>query len=269
MSDRAGAISIADIWQALTQSWRMILAITVTTTFLGILYLLQLKPSYQAEMTIANAQFEAFGSASGASAVGALSQLAGVSSPGSEKFLQFQTMMKSNSVAVKLARDKVVRNVLMQPQGIFRKSIPSTADLRKTISAMVKVTKVDEGTATVSLAANTPQNAVYLLTAIYSAADSAMRSKAASTSSAKIDYLLNAISRTTNSSNREVLIELLAREQVQLMFSKANTPYAATVLDPAIVPTRPVSKKMIVLAVSVISGVFIGMIIALWKRNVR
>jgi uncharacterized protein involved in exopolysaccharide biosynthesis len=264
-----GSVSLLDLWRAAVQSWHIILITTACALLIGIGYLLTKSPSYVASMTIANAQRESFGN-SGTPASGVLSQLAGVSDQSSEKFAQFQTMLVSNKVAAGLADLPEVRPLLMpKSAGILHPHVPTAVDLRDNLSRILSIKKIDDDTVSLSVVAANPQEAVRILTAIYDQTDQAMRDTARVSAAAKISYLESRLQTVQNTTTRDVLIGLLSNEEVQLMFSESKTPYAASILDPPIVPDAPVSSTMIILSGSVLIGLIGGLSYALLHHNAQ
>lgn len=267
MTSDSNTVSIRDLWNACVYSWRIVAAIVFCTLIIATVYLVITPRLYKAEMTVATAQSEAFGT-NNSSAIGALSKLTGNGGGQSEKFAQFQTMLISNRVAHALAGIPEIRALMMRPNRfLFRTTVPTEEDLRRTITSKLSITKIDDDTITLSLSMDTPQHAVDVLNAIYQQADLAMRSEARAASQAKVEYLQNKLLGVQNADNKEVLIQLLSEEMVQLMFAEAKTPYAATVLDPPVLPTRPVGRAIIALGIALLIGLMIGLSIALWRHH--
>jgi len=260
------SVSIKDLWRACLKSWRIIAIVVAGCVVLSAAYLAFSAPRYEATMTIADAQADAFTN-SNSSAGSALSQLAGLNNSTQERFAQFQEMLTSNEVAERLSKDPVIRHLLMQPHGVLFKHPTTVLDLKKILDGLLSQSKIDDQTVTISVDYKTPQGAVYILNAAYAAADGAMREQAKVSSSAKITYLQQAISKTTNAANIQSLINILSNENVQLMFAEARTPYAATILDQPLAPMRPINRTPKILAVAILLGLLIGAAIALWRRD--
>lgn len=191
----------------------------------------------------------------------------------SSDFMRFEAILREPSVAEKLLSDeKVAVGMRSAKRLIFSQARPpaTAAEMalwlqRNLVIEPVSQTRLKR----VSLRHPDPDFTVYMLDRIYEAADSLMRKDLAEKTERRIGYLRDTIDKTMHPEHRRVLTQLLMDQEQIGMVLAVGEPFAAQMAEPPAASAEPVwPRRMIVLPVFVLAGMFAGYF-AYMLRGVR
>jgi hypothetical protein len=98
---------------------------------------------------------------------------------------------------------------------------------------------------------------------VHDAAVQLVRDEISSRNTAKIDYLTQALAKTTNADQRGILIGMLAQTEQTQMLLNNNLPFAAQIIDTPTVPTQPSSPPMLNIALMYRIGLLVFLVLML------
>jgi LPS O-antigen subunit length determinant protein (WzzB/FepE family) len=105
-----------------------------------------------------------------------------------------------------------------------------------------------------------------LLLSLHEVADNSLREIAIKKSTRHIDYLMQQLNKVTVSDYRQVLIENLSAQEKSRMLASSGLFFAAEPLGVPTAPRVPTNPKpALVLSLSVVMGLFTGILIALLR----
>ncbi len=195
-------------------------------------------------------------------------------------FEEYQQLLTSNRVAAMLAADPNVmhaifykrydwdRHVWILPGGDLAaaknylkglihypiKTHPNTDDVVRYLAGSVTVdAPLTSNYVTVSLVAEDPKKAEWLLNTLLRDVDTLIRGDRRKVVTARIRYLVQIVPTITQADQRVALTAILSGEQQTMMAVEADNRYASTLVDPphaSLIPSSP--KPLVILGQSVL-----------------
>ncbi len=268
---------------------------------LGAFYLHNAERKFTVKLTVSQVGQEQSGP--NLAGLGGLASLAGVSLPTGESgdFAKFQALMKSEELAMKLSDDdRIMRsvfasewddaqNAFVQPErgqvGEIVSQVkyaltgdeatdyraPDAARLSNVISGNVSLSE-DNNTGFLSLSMEVVDSefAAYLLQKLVVETDNMLKDDYIKSGSQALAFYQDKIGRARSQEHREALAKMIASEEQKQMLASRDGPFVAEVImGPAtsLTPTSP--KSSLVLALSIVLGLFFGMAVVLVRSAVK
>ncbi len=185
----------------------------------------------------------------------------------SSDFLRFENKYSGASVAQALLADEKIINALSANNGKddgARTENWTAASLAAYIARRVKLSPV--GATSMRRMTYThadPAFAVYFLERLHSVTDEGIRRTIERGASDRIGYLKRAIAVTQNQEHRRALATLLMEQERLKMLVSIETPYAASVVEPAAHSHKAVfPNAALIYPIFVMVGAFLGFMIA-------
>ena len=299
--DASDEIDLVELFATLWAGKFLIFLITTLALALGAFYLHNAERKFTVKLTVSQVGQEQSGP--NLAGLGGLASLAGVSLPtgGSGDFAKFQALMKSEELAVKLTDDdRIMRSVFksewddaqhafVQPErgqvGEIVSQVkyaltgdeaadyraPDAARLSNVISGNVSLSE-DNNTGFLSLSMEVVDSefAAYLLQKLVVETDNMLKEDYIKSGSQALAFYQDKIGRARSQEHREALAKMIASEEQKQMLASRDGPFVAEVIiGPAtsLNPTSP--KSSLVLALSIVLGLFFGMAVVLVRSAVK
>lgn len=266
---------LAQIWKGRTVIYVSVAAFVVITS----IFMWLSKPAYQASMIVAPVK-NALDQSDSTSLLSA-SHLFGPS----DDVTRFQIYLKrytSIELAAALERDHhLLRRIYAnrwdsatnswRPAGgigdflrrIFGVPIPAKPSMFDLRDYLARHIQVDPGTGdvlqTVTFTSEDPVFAKELPQWVHEEAEQLAKRQARETANSNVEYVNQQLRLVSQTEQRNILINLLLRQENQLMLSQSWNAYAAEVITPPAIPDRPISPNPpLLLTLAVLGGVFLG-----------
>lgn len=156
---------------------------------------------------------------------------------GGSDFQRFENIYAGPSVAEILLRDKTVQQGLSNDRGFTFSDAEndwSAEKLAEYLKTRVSLEPVGTSAAKKLVYYHQDQDfAEYFLSGIHRIADNLIRHNIREDAKARVDYLNDAIAKTSNTEHRRALTTLLMEQERLLMLVSIDQPYAANVIEPA------------------------------------
>ena len=270
----------------------IIIAMTSANVIYGAWQIHSAGPQYTATMSIAPAESDV-GVGGGAS--GILAQFTDSSSVSVPKFTQFLAAMSVIEVAkildvkygmfCKVYKDDCDQitdrrrgqtgnrasfsGLLASIGGLPNPNAPRTTnDLASYVDAKIKnETNKKNSIVLLKFSHSSPEFAKEFLSSVVAATNDYIKTLNRETNRRYVSYLNQAVAKSTNIAQRQVLDALLLQQERQMMLTEVDVPYAATTLDgPSVTPVNHVLKTLLVHA---FIGFILGAIIANFRHQLR
>ena len=263
-------IDLLEYIRTLTNSWKIILVVTILFTVLSIFYALYLPEVYKAETLLAPAQEEQSGGSSTIGQFGGLAAMAGITIPSNSNVERVFATLKSRVFLKNYISNKGLLPVLFDKLWDESTSSWKLADnqIEPTlddgfflIEGAIDIDKdTESGLITLSLSWTNPEVLAGWTNDLVKELNERLRQKAITVSKKKVGYLEQELAKTTLKDMRNVLYSLLESEKQKAMLANVNEDFALEVIDPAVTPIFRVkpNRKLIVI-LGGICGIFIAM----------
>ncbi len=119
------------------------------------------------------------------------------------------------------------------------------------------------GITTLSMSGTDPKKTLDFVLMVHQSAVQLVRDEISSHNQAKIDYVTQALGKTTNADQRGILIGMLAQTEQTQMLLNNNLPFAAQIIDTPVVPTQLSSPQMLNIVLMYRIGLLIFFILAM------
>jgi len=119
------------------------------------------------------------------------------------------------------------------------------------------------GITTLSMSGSDPKKALDFVLMVHRSAVQLVRDEISLHNQAKINYLTDALGKTSNADQRGILIGMLAQTEQTQMLLNNNLPFAAQVIDTPTVPTQLSSPQMLNIVLTYRIGLLIFFILAM------
>ena len=263
-------IDLLEYIRTLTNSWKIILVVTILFTVLSIFYALYLPEVYKAETLLAPVQEEQSGGSSTIGQFGGLAAMAGITIPSNSNVERVFATLKSRVFLKNYISNKGLLPVLFDKLWDESTSSWKLADnqIEPTlndgfflIEGAIDIDKdTESGLITLSLSWTNPEVLAGWTNDLVKELNERLRQKAITVSKKKVGYLEQELAKTTLKDMRNVLYSLLESEKQKAMLANVNEDFALEVIDPAVTPIFRVkpNRKLIVI-LGGICGIFIAM----------
>lgn len=166
---------------------------------------------------------------------------------------------------LRAAASDAMRNLLGMPPW----HPPTGEDLRAHLASTMAVsTDIKTGMVTIQYRDKDPESARDTLMTIYRTADDLVREQERQRSASRIAYLEKLLPSVTQSELHEVLVQLYANEERQLMTVRADQYFATSPVDLPIVPQNPssTSPKIVVIGFTLFGAILGSVLLLLGVR---
>ena len=262
---------------------------------LGLLVLRTMSPSFAVEMIIGESEFESLTGHVSEGPEQGVSELLGLTAPGSSKYIQFVSAVHTPRLAERLAEhpeimrgvfraewngsawqeprrsllgtiSNVVRFLAGQPPRKWHP--PSPARLSDWLKSNIQVERDKETSmVTISLQTKDPKFGVSLLNAVYSETDGLFRAEMLEQYTTLRDYTVGKLANATLDAHRQALTILLTSTERRQITLASGLPYAASLFQPPVASGSPTFPRIgIVLALAIIVGLIVGTIFVLLRK---
>ncbi len=252
------------VWRA---KWSILLACALCGA-VAIALALTATPLFRAEVVVTEVKDGGMNASSSiANQLGGLASLAGISVGGNGSSQQYQAVLRSRHLIEEFVTREHILNVLIakskQPSLWF-----AVNQFRDNVLSLHE-DKI-KGTTVVGIEWTDPQTAARWANAFVALANEVIRSRALSDSERNIAYLNGQISKSNVVELQRVMYSLIESETKTLMLANARAEYAFSVVDPAVPPEiRTSPKRTLMVALGIIVGLFIGILNAFVRFNLR
>lgn len=153
-----------------------------------------------------------------------------------------------------------VGTLLRRLFGVPTSETPTVFDLRDFLTRNVEITPgTGEELQTITFADQDPAFARNLLMWLHQEGEDLAKLQASEEAKGNIAYLETKLATVDETEQRRVLIDLLAKQESQLMLSQGGSDYAAQVIETPSVPVLPFSPNPgLLLTLAIIGGLAIG-----------
>ncbi|GMM69674.1 Wzz/FepE/Etk N-terminal domain-containing protein [Alteromonas sp. MTD1] len=286
---------VSDLWEG---KW-IIIASTVLTALITVFYSLSIPNIYKSEVLLAPVQETTSGGISGiANQFGGLASLAGVnlSNASGDKVTIALELLKSRQFIGEFIDTYELKATLLAVKGwdqqtntlIFDTSVydveqnlwvrdvkapkkpePSYLEAHKYfVKEVLSVGRDKEtGLITASVKHVSPIIAQSILTKLIESVNSSMRQSDIADAQKSIDYLNDALTKTSVADMQQVFYQLIEKQQQTKMLASIRDEYVLEVIDPAIVAEEKVGpKRALMCVISVFFGGLIGVALVLTRK---
>ena len=291
-------IDLRELFAALWRGKRLIIICVVLAIMLASLYLRLAERKYTVRYVFAPVASENSGPNLGG--LGGLASLAGVSLPtsSSSDFLTYKFLLKSEEVAARMLKDRdllvsVFSSDWDTERELFRQ--PASGPLRSVVRGLKNLltgnepsayippnaarlsawmdkafnSSEDRETGFLTLSAETakPTLMVDVITRATQETDQLLKERYVATAEQTMSFYQQQLSRARAREHREALAKLIAQEDQKLMLASKGSYFVAEPITEPYVSLGPTSPKaLLVLALSVVLGGFLGAAIVLIKK---
>ena len=266
---RAPEQTLSDLLKTLWQARLYLLAGGGIAFIAACLYLIFATPLYRAEMIVAPADGYALGDYALSSSVDHSislpfwrpSEPEGISTD----FYRFIYTVEEPSVAAILMKDKKVVVGVREDSAKLRRVAAETwrpSMLSDYLRGRVKIEPVGATVLRrISYEHPNPEFAADMLRKLHLVADQMIRRDRRRHSQSRIDYLQQALAKTTHPDHRVGITRLLMQQEHIQMLANMDEPYAAIIVEPPSSSAKPVWPCWtLILPVSVLAGLLIGFV---------
>jgi uncharacterized protein involved in exopolysaccharide biosynthesis len=293
-------IDLGDVFRQVWARRWLVLAMTVASFFLGILYLNFATYRYTASQTVTPTDADTAVMTSRLGALSDLAKIGGINLPSSNNvfpFMIYTESLRSRNAANLLANDDIImkrvferewnpsENKFEEPKSTLRTftgaiqkflGLPRTpwkepdgARLQEYMQKNVTVVEDPKKPfVTIKFEHKDPEFAVYFVRRLHEEIDNQLRQNALKRSEDSIRYLSDQLSRVTLAEHREALAVTLSEQEKSRMSASRSGPFAADIFAPAAASRRPTSPNVIlVLMIAVFGGFAVALATALVLRR--
>lgn len=282
-------VTLEKLLSDVTRRWPLLLLGALVGLVLGVVYLALATPKYTAEMVIAPVIPD---TPSGArlGGLGSLGAIAGGLGLGGRtdtlEFQKYMELMQSRAIAARIAADQDVMHRVFHKEwnpntrqwqpadgvvsgingfvaGLGVASMewtpPDGQRLQEWFDRKLKVREDPEKPfVRIMVSHEDPDLALTLLRRLYRETDGSVRRAAITRSSSRINYIRSQIQLQTLAEHREALAGELGTQERTRILASANAPFAAELVEPISVSTRPTQP---VPALSIGIGIGLGLVV--------
>lgn len=259
VSDRNGDIDIIAFLRMLWDRKLIIVVITGLFGFASVYHALTATHIYSAQTVITKVSENGLSSsASIASQLGGLANIAGISLAGGGTSAESQAILESRHLVEEFVRKNDLISELSPDGG---KQLTLWLAVQKFRDANLSVREnIAEGTIAVTVNWTDPEKAASWANQFVALANEQIRSRAQEEAAKNIDYLNKQIELTSVVEIQSVLYNLIESETKSLMLANAREEYAFTVVDPAVAPEFRSSPRRTLI---VLTGGGLGFVISI------
>ncbi len=251
-----------------------VLAGAIIGSIFGFILIVSLQPHYQAHMIVAPALVQEVRDTLQRFEQGpASSRYYNGQEPVSSEFTRFEQVLREGTVAGILARyDGIVDR--MGEDRLFSFTARNKMTVKDVPEYLARHIHVDPVGVTTSRRISydhpDPQFAAQILKHLHRIADTTIRHKASAETQERISWLQRELGQAANPEHRQALTQLLLVQERRRMLASMDQPYAAEMVEPPVISSRPVwPSKSLVLLASILSGMMVGFFVSALRRSVR
>ncbi|MFQ5643167.1 MAG: Wzz/FepE/Etk N-terminal domain-containing protein [Thiogranum sp.] len=276
-------ISLFDVWRILVRHRTLILGSILVCTLASTVLALVMTPVYRAEIQVSPVS-EKDGSSRFAAQLGEFGGLAALSGinvdQGSKKNESIATL-GSRKFTEQFIKDEKLLPVLFHDKWDAEnqrwdeddpEDIPNMEDAWELFNEKIRRISEDRKTGMVVLSIEweDPDEAARWANELVHRVNEMLRKKAAAESESAIGYLQEQLGKTSVVELQQVVNRLIESEMKEIILANITREYAFRVIDPAVVPEEPCRPDVkLYLVLGAVSGIVIGMILALFLNYVR
>lgn len=284
-----------DLGEVFRQVWArrwLVLAITVASLCLAVLYLNLATYRYTASQTVTPTDADTAVMTSSLGSLSDLAKIGGINLPSSNNvfpFMIYTESLRSRNVANLLAKDETIMrrvfanewnpsvNAFEEPESALRSLTgaikqflglprapwkePDSARLHEYMQREVSVIEDPKKPfVTIKFEHHDPEFAVYFVSRMHEEIDNQLRQNALRRSEESIRYLSDQLSRVTLAEHRAALAATLSEQEKSRMSASRSGPFAADIFAPAVASRRPTSPNVLLV---LLIGLFGGFVVAL------
>jgi uncharacterized protein involved in exopolysaccharide biosynthesis len=275
----AAPFTLRDLFQALLDGWKPIVALTVLGAAIGVTSALLMTPVYRAQAVVVPREDSAAG-AIGRSIMGQLGGLAGLAGgmlPAGANEAETIATLRSRALTERFIEERNLLPVLFEQQwdagrGTWLETdpslVPTLRDGFRMFDRQVRSVVEDRKTGLVTVAVDwkDPAVAADWANGIVALANDTLRARAMQEATDTLAYLDRELARTEKVELRTSMFQLVEAQQKTLMLASTRPDYALRVIDPAVTPgprdrLRPKRAVMSIVATGL--GGLLGCVMAL------
>lgn len=190
-----------------------------------------------------------------------------------DSFTRLETILKGSAVAQSLANQQSVIDGIQNDYWarISDRHDMNVSNLREYLETTIRIRRVSD-TSLRKIIYHSPDKEFgsLFLKKIVEAANDHIKNQDKSDITNRISHLIDALQKTSNPSQKKALAFLLTLEEQRLMLTSSEKAYAAQIIDPPAVSSKPVwPNTSLFLAVATITGILIGYIAFITVRLVK
>lgn len=292
-----GGLSQIDLFDLLRDVWggrKLILLFLATAFFVSAIIVASSSPVYTSTMLVGPPERDGeqgLGSALGRAAGAASLFGVGLGSLNSTTFGKYSSVLESYELASRVLENDRVKGILFGPSwlpterawvrptglifeskdwlkgvlGMARWTVPSAFTVHDKLKRMMVITPDKlKGYLSISMNANSPEDAQFLLNVVYKQADELLRRAAKERSKGRIQYLSQELKEVRLQDQRDAIINVLSSQEQKMMMASADTTVAIEIIDPPLAdPTPTAPKPRAILLTYSIFALFFGALFAI------
>ena len=286
-------LSLRELGRAILRDWLFVVAMCAFGLILAAIYLANTGVTYPTEIVLAP-PINSDQSSNSSSSLGAAASFLGIrENTSNSEFARFRLLLTAPPTAELLEqRLHIMRKIIpgwdsrqhrwhIQPRGLIgtikatvssllgrhKSRIPTAAvDLSSWLSNALNITNDPQGFLHVEIQSGNPPQAENILLAVVKAANDILRRSAQKRAQLESTYLENKLKTVTNSDQRSVLIDLLSKQEQELVLSNSDVSYAAEILSP---PVTRYDEPKPSLSLIMVLGMIFGFVTSLFVITIR
>jgi uncharacterized protein involved in exopolysaccharide biosynthesis len=271
----AEEITLLDIWRVLSRYRSIVLGAAALAALAALAAALLMTPRYRAEVLLAPvsdpnenqsyaAQFREFGG---------IAALAGINLDHKDRKSESIATLRSRQFTDQFIQDRQLDRVLFarfwdpeHERWVSAEDTPTPWDSFELFDEKVRAIREDKSTGLVTLSIEwqDPELAAQWANELVASVNTVLRQRAVADSDRAIDYLQGQLTRTSVVELQQALHRLIESEMKKSILANINEEYAFKVIDPAVVPEKPVRPKRLTMVVlGTAFGLILGVVVAL------
>ena len=265
-------ISLLDFFYAIKRFKYSILALSLTSTLIALIYAITVTPIYRAEVLVSSQLGEDY--SSGSSSLSGLASLAGVNigSGGNKAAATALATLKSRSFLIRYIQDSNLQPLLF-PEIWDQESNkwegakqPSMEKSFSRISRMINIRKKESGLMTFSVESTDPKLAANLANDIIFVVNNYIRKQVIDESSESIEFLKKELAVTNLVGIQKSISNVIEGHTQTKTLANVRQQYAFKVIDPAVVPENRISpNRRLITMLGFVIGAMIGIFYAILR----
>lgn len=277
-------IDLFELWDILWAGKLLILACTFVASVVAISYALVATEVYEAKVVLLPADEEKGGGLSAlAGQFGGLAALAGVNLPsaGGGTSAEAIEVLKSRRFTLAYIEENNLLPVLFAKEWDRENKVwlnssqdeqPTLLQANELFSKEVRSVSTDKksGVVTLTIRWTTPQLAALWANDLAVRLNSEMRERAVEDATRSINYLNEQLQQTSIVELQEAIYRLIEAQTKSIMLANVREQFAFKVIDPAVVPEKPVEPKRSLIAVlGFMLGGMVGVLAVFLRHAIR
>jgi uncharacterized protein involved in exopolysaccharide biosynthesis len=265
-----------EYWRTLIEHKKLIVILTVTSTFLAFLASIIISPVYRAEVLLAPViQEKTEGLSMLTGQFGDLAALAGLNlGTTGDKSSEYIAALKSRAMSIVFINAENLKPILFPGRWDienkkWKDKVPTDWDAFRIFDKDIRVVSVDKKTGLVALSIDwkDPTLAANWANNLVARVNSRLQAEAIEEADKNVRYLEKQLTETSSVEVQQAIYRLVEAQTKKRMIASTQQQFAFRVIDPAMVPEEKIRpKRMLITALGLLMGLTLGIVISLTYR---